>query len=373
MPPGAAEPDSCCCCQSKRPLWRGELTTGQTLLLVVAGLATWTLVYMQLDRVAAWATYTLFGLTKGTHLAGAIEFFIADAPKVVLLLVLITFIVGIGRTYLTPERIRELLAGRRGFVGYVLAAVLGVPTPFCSCSAIPLFLGFVQSGIPLGITMSFLISCPVVNELALAMLYGMYGWKIATLYALLGMTKAVVGGLLIARMRPERYLEPWVADLLQSSSSGNPASEVGDGLTAPRMSWSERVESGLIEVREILAGTWHYLVGGIALGALIYGYIPVGYVSRFMGESAWWNVPVAVLLGLPLYASAAGVMPIVQAVLAKGAALGTALAFMMSVIGISIPELVMLRKVIKLPLMGIFVGIVAVGCVVVGYVFNALL
>jgi len=340
---------------------------------VVAGLATWTLVYMQLDRVAAWATYTLFGLTKGTHLAGAIEFFIADAPKVVLLLVLITFIVGIGRTYLTPERIRELLAGRRGFVGYVLAAVLGVPTPFCSCSAIPLFLGFVQSGIPLGITMSFLISCPVVNELALAMLYGMYGWKIATLYALLGMTKAVVGGLLIARMRPERYLEPWVADLLQSSSSGNPASEVGDGLTAPRMSWSERVESGLIEVREILAGTWHYLVGGIALGALIYGYIPVGYVSRFMGESAWWNVPVAVLLGLPLYASAAGVMPIVQAVLAKGAALGTALAFMMSVIGISIPELVMLRKVIKLPLMGIFVGIVAVGCVVVGYVFNALL
>ena len=184
-------------------------------------LAVWFLMYFQLDPFAAWFTYDLVGLTKESHLGGAVEFFVADAPKVLMLLVLITFIVGITRTFLTPERIRGMLAGRRGVAGYVLAAILGVPTPFCSCSAIPLFLGFLQSGIPLGITMSFLISCPVVNEIALAMLYGMYGWKIATLYATLGMTKAVISGMLIARMRPERFLEPWVLELQsQAGQSG---------------------------------------------------------------------------------------------------------------------------------------------------------
>ncbi len=189
--------------------------------------------------------------------------------------------------------------------------------------------------------MSFLISCPVVNEVALAMLYGMYGWKIAGLYALLGTIKAVVSGMLIARLQPERYLEPWVAELQSSALlSGETAGDAGE---LPHVTGTERVEAGLYEVKQILAGTWHYLVGGIALGAVIYGYIPVGFVSRYMGEGSWWNVPVAVLLGLPLYASAAGVMPIVQAVLAKGAALGTALAFMMSVIGISIPELIMCK------------------------------
>jgi uncharacterized protein len=252
-----------------------------------------------------------------------------------------------------------------------LAAILGVPTPFCSCSAIPLFLGFLQSGIPLGITMSFLISCPVVNEIALAMLYGMYGWKIAALYATLGMTKAVISGMLIARMRPERFLEPWVAELHSNAGQGPPDGSNDD--TPPTITWNDRIDSGITSVREILAGTWHYLVGGIALGALIYGYIPVVFVSQYMGDEAWWNVPVAVILGLPLYASAVGVIPIVQAVLAKGAALGTALAFMMSVIGISIPELVMLRKVVKTSLILIFVGFVALGCVIVGYLFNVLI
>jgi len=340
-------------------------------LRVLLGLAAWTLLYLQLDRFARWFTYSLLGFAKGGHLAGAIEFFVADAPKVLMLLVLITFIVGITRTFLTPERIRTMLSGRKGTYGYVLAAILGVPTPFCSCSAIPLFLGFLQSGIPLGITMSFLISCPVVNEVALAMLYGMYGWKIAGLYATLGMAKAVISGMLIAHMRPERFLESWVAEL-QSNAGQSPADALGQDASCA-ITWNERVDSGTTAVKEILAGTWHYLVGGIALGAAIYGYIPVAFVSQYMGKEAWWNVPVAVILGLPLYASAVGVMPIVQAVLAKGAALGTSLAFMMSVIGISIPELVMLRKVIKMPLIWLFVCFVGLGIIVVGYVFNILI
>lgn len=217
--------------------------------------------------------------------------------------------------------------------------------------------------------MSFLISCPVVNEVALALLYGMYGWKIAGLYALLGMTKAVVTGMIIGRMHPERFLEEWVAGL--QSSPGQAAASAEDA--PPRMSWSDRIDFAVTSVRETLAGVWGYLVGGIALGAVIYGYIPVAFVSQYMGKKAWWNVPVAVILGLPLYASAVGVVPIIQAVLAKGAALGTTLAFMMSVIGISIPELVMLRKVIKMPLIWMFVGFVALGCVIIGYLFNVLI
>lgn len=359
--------DSANCCDATIDgAHRGLVRCCPWYLQVLLALAVWTLVYVHLDGFAKWFTYGLLGLGAG-HLGGAFEFFVADAPKVLLLLVLITFVVGIVRTFLTPERIREMLVGRRGVIGYVLAAVLGVPTPFCSCSAIPLFLGFLQSGIPMGVTMSFLISCPVVNEVALALLYGMYGWKIATLYAVLGMSKAVASGMLIARIQPERYLEPWVADL-QTHVPAPLEAEI-----LPHISWDERVDFGIASVQETLAGVWLYLVGGIALGAAIYGYIPVEFVSQYMGKEAWWNVPVAVILGLPLYASAVGVMPIVQAVLAKGAALGTTLAFMMSVIGISIPELVMLRKVIRMPLIWIFVAVVALGIVIVGYIFNALI
>lgn len=362
---------SCCGDSIESSKQQRQMKCCPLFLQILLGLAAWILVYLRLDALAGWFTYDLLRFKKGGHLAGAAEFFVADAPKVLMLLVLITFVIGITRTFLTPEQIRAMLAGRRGTYGYVLAAILGVPTPFCSCSAIPLFLGFLQSGIPLGITMSFLISCPVVNEVALAMLYGMYGWKIAGLYATLGMAKAVVSGMLIARMQPERFLEPWVAQLQSSAEQASTDAPSADA-SLP-MTWSDRIASAATAVTEILAGTWHYLVGGIALGAVIYGYIPVAFVSQYMGEDAWWNVPAAVILGLPLYASAVGVIPIVQAVLAKGAALGTSLAFMMSVIGISIPELVMLRKVIRMPLIWLFVGFVALGIVVVGYIFNALI
>lgn len=337
--------------------------------IIVYGIV-WYLFYALLDPLANWFAYQLLGLAQGSHLGGAVAFFVADAPKVLLLVVLITFIVGVLRTFLTPERIRDMLAGKREFGGSVLAAILGVPTPFCSCSAIPLFLGFLESGIPIGVAMSFLISCPVVNEVALALLFGMYGWKIALLYALLGMTKAVIGGLVIARIHPERFLVSWVKDMLAEPSRRG-LTQGDDNLI--RMTWEDRFDEGKKALSETLAGVWPYLVGGIALGAGIYGYLPVDFVSGYMGKGTWWNVPVAVLLGIPLYASAVGVVPIIQAFLTKGAALGTTLAFMMSVIGISIPELLMLRKVIKMQLIWIFVGIVVLGSVVVGYVFNALI
>ncbi|MBP2642066.1 MAG: Protein of unknown function transrane [Firmicutes bacterium] len=327
-------------------------------------------IYSQLDPFANWFTYKVLGFANDSHLGGAIAFFIADAPKVLILLIIITFIVGVGRTFLSPERIRAILSGRGEVAGNILAALVGIPTPFCSCSAIPLFLGFLQSGIPIGVAMAFLISCPVVNEIALALLFGLYGWKIAALYALLGMTKAVIGGLIIARIHPERFLEPWVTELLARDSKRSLREEDSELL---HLTWEDRIADGNKAVREILASVWHYLIGGIALGAAIYGYMPVDFVSEYMGKEAWWNVPIAVLLGVPLYASAVGVIPIIQAFIIKGAALGTTLAFMMSVIGISIPELMMLRKVIKMPLIGIFVGIVALGCVVIGYVFNALI
>jgi len=327
-------------------------------------------VYSQLNWFANWFTYQLLGIAKDSRLGGAISFFIADAPKVLILIIIITFIVGIIRSFLSPERIRTILSGRGEIVGSILAALVGIPTPFCSCSAIPLFLGFLQSGIPIGIAMVFLISCPVVNEVALALLFGLYGWKIAVIYALLGMTKAVIGGLIIGRIHPERFLEPWVAGLL--ADGANREFDIDSGELLPQ-TWEDRLADGFKAVREILAGVWHYLVGGIALGALIYGYMPVEFVSAYMGKGTWWNVPIAVLLGVPLYASAVGLIPIIQAFIIKGAALGTTLAFMMSVIGISIPELVMLRKVIKVQLILIFVGIVALGSMVVGYVFNALI
>ena len=337
--------------------------------LLVYGLI-WYVIYILMDPFAEWFSYKLLGLSHYSHIGGAVAFFVADAPKVLLLVVLITFIVGIIRTFLTPERIRAMLAGKREVVGCIIAAIVGVPTPFCSCSAIPLFLGFLESGIPIGVAMSFLISCPVVNEVALALLWGMYGWKIAMLYALLGMTKAIIGGLIVARLHPECFLESWVAKILSESHERKTRQGDNPGMN---LTWKDRIDDGKTALRETLSGIWPYLIGGIALGAAIYGYMPVDFVSGYMGKGAWWNVPLAVLLGIPLYASAVGVIPIIQAFLTKGAALGTTMAFMMSVIGISIPELVMLRKVIKMPLIWIFVGIVALGSVVVGYLLNLLI
>jgi uncharacterized membrane protein YraQ (UPF0718 family) len=331
------------------------------VFLVVAA-AAWLLAYMALLPVAA-RLAALLPLAPSSHLRDAVQFFLYDTPKVLLLLVGVVFVMGMVNSYFTPERTRALLAGRGEGVGNVLAALLGVVTPFCSCSAVPLFLGFVQAGVPLGITFSFLISAPMVNEVALALLLGLFGWKIAALYLGLGLAVAIVSGWVIGRLKMEAWLEDWVRDM--------PRAQATVGADATTL--AERVQVGFAAVREIVGRVWPYVVAGIAIGAAIHGYVPKDFMASLMGREAWWSVPAAVLIGVPMYANAAGIIPIVEALLAKGAALGTVLAFMMSVIALSLPEMVILRKVLKLRLIAVFAGVVATGILLVGYVFNAVL
>ena len=280
-----------------------------------------------------------------------------------MLLTAVVFVMGMVNSYFTPERTRAMLAGKSEGVANVMAASLGIVTPFCSCSAVPLFIGFVQAGVPLGVTFSFLISAPMVNEVALTLLFGMFGWKIALLYMSLGISVAIVAGWIIGRLRMESYLEDWVREMPKMSAQFEDAG----------CSMGERVQSGFDSVREIVGKVWPYILVGIAVGAGIHSYVPEDFMASFMGKEAWWSVPLAVLIGVPLYSNAAGVIPIVQALLAKGAALGTVLAFMMSVIALSLPEMIILRKVLKIRLIATFAGVVAAGILLVGYVFNAVL
>ena len=270
---------------------------------------------------------------------------------------------GMVNSYFTPERTRVILAGKSEGVGNIMAASLGIVTPFCSCSAVPLFIGFVQAGVPLGITFSFLISAPMVNEVALTLLFSMFGWKVAGLYLTLGLSVAIISGWIIGRLKLENYLEDWVRNMPKTVAS------VGDD----ELTLSDRIESGKASIKEIVLKVWPYIIVGIAVGAGIHGYVPEDFMASLMGKEAWWSVPVAVLIGVPMYTNAAGIIPIVEALLAKGAALGTVLAFMMSVIALSLPEMIILRKVLKLRLIIIFTSIVATGILLVGYIFNAVL
>jgi uncharacterized membrane protein YraQ (UPF0718 family) len=328
------------------------------------GLGVWWLLYRSLPAFSKWSTFSLLGLAPGSRLSAAVEFFVFDGPKVLLLLTLVVFAVGIVRSFFTPERARRILSGKRESVGSALAALLGVVTPFCSCSAVPLFIGFVTSGVPLGVTFAFLVSAPMVNEIALALLYGLFGWKVAAIYTGTGLVIAVLSGWMIGRLGMERYVEEWV----YAAPAG---ADHGEGV--PDLSWRARVDYGMDAVREIVGKVWPWVLAGIAVGALIHGYVPENFMAAIMGAGAWWSVPLAVLIGIPMYSNAAGIIPIVQALLGKGAALGTVLAFMMSVIGLSLPEMIILRKVLKVRLIATFAGIVGVGILVVGYLFNILL
>jgi hypothetical protein len=293
-----------------------------------------------------------------------VEFFIFDTPKVLLLLTLVVFGVGVARSYFTPDRARRILAGKREATGNVFAALLGIVTPFCSCSAVPMFIGFVTAGVPLGVTFSFLISAPMVNEIALVLLFGLFGWKIAALYLGTGLAVAMIAGWTIGRLGMEKHVESWV---YQAVGSG------GEAAGEESMSIADRVRYGYEAVRDIVGKVWVYVVLGIAVGAGIHGYVPENFLASFMGSGAWWSVPLAVLIGIPMYSNAAGIIPIVQALLAKGAALGTVLAFMMAVIGLSLPEMIILRKVLKVRLVATFAGVVGFGILIVGYLFNLVL
>ncbi|MCU0588395.1 MAG: permease [Syntrophobacteraceae bacterium] len=342
---------------SARPSWWKYLLYGLPLAVV------WVAVYKSLAPFARYFTHEILGLQPETHLAHAVEFFVYDTPKVLMLLSLVVFGVGVVRSFFTPERTRSILAGKRESLGNVLAALLGIVTPFCTCSAVPLFIGFVTAGIPLGVTFSFLVSAPMVNEIALVLLFGLFGWKVAVLYLVMGLLIAMLAGWIIGRLRMEGHLEEWVMEI-QTDAAAYEDTE---------RTWEERIRYGADAVRDIVGRVWIYVVLGIAVGAAIHGYVPEGFMASIMGRGAWWSVPAAVLIGVPMYSNAAGIIPVVQALLGKGAALGTVLAFMMSVIALSLPEAIILRKVLKPRLIATFFGVVAAGILMVGYLFNLLI
>ena len=324
----------------------------------------WVAAYSAIEPLAEWISYGAIGLRRGSHLGEAVAFFCYDVPKILLLLGGMIFVITVIRSFFSPERARRVLSGKRVGIGNVLASALGIVTPFCSCSAVPLFIGFVESGIPLGVTFSFLIAAPVINEVALILLLGMFGWRVATLYVVSGLTMAIVTGLVIGRLGLERYVEDfvWKAQFKGGQDDSDAAS------------WEDRFDRGREAVREIVKKVWLYVVVGIAVGAGIHGYVPTDALARYMGEdAAWWSVPVVVLAALPLYSNAAAMAPVLQALVEKGAALGTALAFMMAVVGVSLPETILLRQVLKPQLIGVFIGVVTVAIIVTGYLFNLIL
>ena len=314
-----------------------------------------------LQEFADWVTYTLLGLAQGTPLAASVNFFVYDSIKVTVMLALIVFLVAIVRTFITPQKVKKLVAGRTEGVGNVVAAVLGIPTPFCSCSAVPLFIGFVESGVPLGITFSFLIASPLINEIAAAMLLAMFGWQVAAIYIISGLVIAIVAGIIIGRLHLENEVEDFVYKI-----------KLHD-LAEKAMTWKHRLVFAMNESRGITLKVLPYILLGIGIGAVIHGYAPADFLVNIAGEDNPLAVPIAVLIGIPLYSNAAGMIPILEVLTSKGMAMGTALAFMMAVIGLSLPEMIILRKVISIKLIVIFAGIMFVAITLTGYLFNAIL
>jgi hypothetical protein len=328
------------------------------LPLLAAGLV----LYRFLEPLSGFLTHRVLGLAPDSRLGAAVAFYLYDAPKMLLLLGGVTFLVAFLQGFLDPARTRDFLARQRGTLGNLLASLFGIVTPFCSCSAVPLFIGFVRVGVPLGVTFSYLVAAPMINEVALVLLWALFGWRIALLYAGAGVLLASVSGWILGRFGMESSIEPWVAaDRVLAETRG-----------PRRPSLDERLDGALAGARETVAKVWPYALMGLAVGAFIHGYIPEGFLAGFMGKQAWWTVPLAVAIGVPLYAGTAVVLPIVTTLLAKGAALGTVLAFMMAVTGLSLPETVLLRRVLKTRLILVFLGVVALGILAVGYLFNLL-
>jgi uncharacterized membrane protein YraQ (UPF0718 family) len=339
--------------------------TVRTPVVVAAAATAWLVAWLVEAPLAGWIAFSGLGLTRGSHLGDAVAFFLEDVPKVLLLLTGIVTVVTLIRGFFPPERIRPLLVGRGRLPGTFAAAGVGIVTPFCSCSAVPLFIGFVEAGVPLGVTFAFLISSPMVNEVALVLLWGLFGPGIALAYMASGLAVAVIGGLVIGRLGLERYVEDYVWEL------GRKGSAVSPGIVI-ELTWEERIRDAWAYTRSLVRKLLPYLLAGIGIGALIHGYAPTDLVASIGGRGNPIAVLFVVVLAVPMYSNAAGTIPIVQALLGKGMPLGTTLAFMMSVTAISLPEFVILRRVLKPPLLAIFIGTVAAGIVAVGYLFNFL-
>ena len=334
--------------------------TKRQFILFPLLLILWIVLYLNLEVIANFITDNILNLPKGTHLTESIRFFIFEVPKVMLLLVLIIFFVGIVRSYFSPEKTRKALEGKPLFVGNIMASILGIVTPFCSCSAIPLFLGFVEAGIPIGVTFSFLIAAPMINEVALVLLVGLFGWKVALIYIFTGLSVAVIAGFILEKLKLQKYVAEWVYQVKSQQQA----------LVEEKPDFGDRINAGLDSVKEIVGKIWIYIIVGIAIGAGAHGFVPDDFLANTLGAQNWYSVPLAILVGIPLYSNAAGIIPIVSVLIEKGVTLGTALAFMMSVIGLSLPEIIILKKVLKWQLIALFVSVVAVGIVIVGILFN---
>ncbi len=317
--------------------------------------------FYPLQLLADWLTYSVFGIVPKTLLASAVNFFIFDTIKIILLLFVIIFAVSIIRSFLPPEKIRTILSHEKKYIGNILASLLGIITPFCSCSAVPLFLGFVQAGVPLGTTFSFLVAAPMINEVALVLLLGMFGWKIALIYIISGLLIAIFSGIIIEKMDVRLLLE-------ELALNGT-----GKNLHLPELNWEQRIKYAKKYTLNIVGKVWLYIIIGVGLGAFIHGYVPADFLAQYAGRDKWYAVPLAVIIGIPLYSNAAGVIPLVGALTEKGVAMGTSLAFMMAVTALSLPEFMILKKVMKPKLILIFAGVVGAGIIFTGYLFNILL
>jgi len=314
------------------------------------------------NNLSQYVVYNLFGLARGSKLGAALDFFLYDTVKILILLMVIIFAISFIRSFFPPERTRKILARKGEFAGNVMAALLGVATPFCSCSAVPLFIGFVEGGVPLGVTFSFLISSPMVNEVAVVLLWGLFGWKITAIYIGTGLCVAIIGGFIIGRLKLEKWVQEYVYQM-----------HMGETNIVFSQTFKERLDYAKMTTKDILGKIWPWVIGAIAVGAFIHGYVPEDFLVRYAGAGNWYAVPLAVLIGVPLYSNAAGVIPIIYTLMSKGITLGTALAFMMSVTALSLPEMIILRQVLKTKLLAVFVGIMAITIVAVGFLFNAIM
>jgi uncharacterized protein len=323
------------------------------------------MVFEIVQTTSDWIVYTLLGLRPESPMGSSLNFFLYDTVKIFILLLVIVYVVTLLRSFFSPEKTKAWLAERKGstFIGHILAALLGIITPFCSCSAVPLFIGFVEAGIPLGVTFTYLIAAPMVNEVALVMLYGMFGWQIALTYIISGEVIAIVAGLVIGRFKLERFVEDYVYQI-----KVKPGRSVMQEPT-----YAERIQEAWVETLDIIKRIWLYVVIGIGIGAVMHGWIPAGALAMYAGKDNPFAVIVAVLIGIPLYSNAAGIIPLVSELTRLGVAMGTALAFMMAVTALSIPEMILLRKVLKPQLLAIFIGVVGMGIILTGYLFNFLM
>ena len=331
-------------------------------ILYIPIIFVWIFLFSYKEESTNFMVYNWLSLPYESNLSNTVWFFISTLQKIFLLLILVIFLAGVIRSWFSPEKTRKLLEGKSLFAGNVLASMLGIVTPFCSCSAIPLFLGFVETGIPIGVTFSFLIAAPMINEVAVIMLFSLFGWKVGVIYMLTGLLIAIISGWIIGKLKLEKWLQDWVINLKFGAIV----------IDHEKVTLNNRLEAGRIAVKEIFVKIWPYVILGIGIGALVHGYVPEDYLTSLIKKSTWYSVPLAVLIGIPLYSCSPGAVPIAYTLIEKGVPLGTALAFMMSVIGISLPELIILKKVLKLPFIFTFIGIIATGIIIVGYLLNIL-